>query len=215
MNAFRSHLHPRLHAPASRQKGTMLAISLIILVSMTLAGIAMMRSVDTATIVAGNIAFKQSTTNAADQGIRAAQAWLTTNAGTTTLYADNNTFGVSSVGYSSSAPASEPDWTSITAWSTPAWLNAGNPDAAGNTVSYVIHRLCPCSGVAPNATCLGGASTNICGSTPDSAASSGEGTEQSSPNFFTRPPSTHYRVTARAVGPRNSTTIVQTLFRSQ
>lgn len=208
-------LRRRIQAPASRQKGTMLAISLIILVSMTLAGIAMMRSVDTATIIAGNIAFKQSTTNAADQGIRAAQSWLGTNAGTATLYIDNNSLGVSSVGYFSSAPASEPDWSSSSSWSYAATINAGNPDATGNTVSYIIHRLCPCSGVAPNATCSGGSSTNICGSTPDSAASSGEGTEQSSPNFFTRPPATHYRVTARAVGPRNSTTIVQTLFRTQ
>lgn len=210
MNTYR---HSR--APASRQKGTMLAISLIILVSMTLAGIAMMRSVDTATIIAGNIAFKQSTTNAADQGIRAAQAWLTTNAGTTTLYSNNNALGVSSVGYFSSAPSSEPDWTSSASWSFAATLNAGTPDVTGNVVSYVIHRLCPCAGVAPNATCSGGASTNICGATPDTASTSGEGTEQSAPNFFTRPPSTHYRVTARAVGPRNSTTVVQTLFRSQ
>lgn len=208
-------LRRRIQAPASRQQGTMLAISLIILVSMTLAGIAMMRSVDTATIVAGNIAFKQSTTNAADQGIRAAQSWLSTNAGTTTLYTDNNALGVSSVGYFSSAPSSEPDWSSSASWSYAASLNADNPDATGNTVSYIIHRLCPCSGVAPNATCSGGSGTNICGSTPDSAAATGEGTEQSAPNFFTRPPATHYRVTARAVGPRNSTTVVQTLFRSQ
>ena len=193
----------------------MLVISLIILVSMTLAGIAMMRSVDTASIIAGNIAFKQSTTNAADQGLRAAQSWLSTNAGTTTLYSDNNALGVSSVGYFSSAPSSEPDWSSASAWSYAAVVNAGTPDATGNTVSYLVQRLCPCAGSAPNATCSGTANTNICGSTPDSATSSGEGTEQSAPNFFTRPPSTHYRVTARAVGPRNSTTVVQSLFRSQ
>jgi Tfp pilus assembly protein PilX len=51
MNTFRSA--PRLPA---RQRGVMLIIALIVLVAMTMAGIAMMRSVDTATIVAGNIA---------------------------------------------------------------------------------------------------------------------------------------------------------------
>jgi Tfp pilus assembly protein PilX len=201
-------------APACRQHGTMLIISLIILVAMSLAGVAMMRSVDTASIVSGNIAFKQSATNAVDQGIQAAHTWLSANAGTTTLYTDNNSLGVSSVGYFSSVPLNEPDWTSASSWSYARPLNSGNPDATGNTVSYVIHRLCPCSGVAPNATC-GSGQTNVCGSTPDDASVSGEGVEQSTPNFFTRPPATHYRVTARAVGPRNSTTIVQTLLRTQ
>ena len=56
---------------ARRQRGTMLVISLIVLVAMTLAGVAMMRSVDTSAIVAGNIAFKQSSLNAADGGIQA------------------------------------------------------------------------------------------------------------------------------------------------
>jgi type IV pilus assembly protein PilX len=51
-----------------QQQGVVLLIVLIMLVAMTLAGIGMMRSVDTASIVAGNLAFKQSTINAADGG---------------------------------------------------------------------------------------------------------------------------------------------------
>jgi len=41
---------------------------------MTMAAVAMMRSVDTATVVAGNIGFRQSAVNAADQGVQAAYA---------------------------------------------------------------------------------------------------------------------------------------------
>ena len=63
--------HGRLPTPRS-QRGTMLIIALIVLVAMTLAGIATMRSVDTATIMAGNLAFRQSALNAADQGIQTA-----------------------------------------------------------------------------------------------------------------------------------------------
>ena len=200
-------------ALACRQQGTMLVISLIVLVAMTLAGIAMMRSVDTSAIVAGNIAFKQSSLNAADGGIQAGVTYLTTYSGTTTLYNDNNTAGVSSIGYFSSAPGTEPDWTNASNWTNAGSINAGVADASGNVVQFVIHRLCPIANCAPNAVCSG--ATNVCGSTPDTTAISGEGVDQSSANFFTRPPATHYRVTARVVGPRQSTAIVQTMLRTQ
>ena len=65
---------PRLR---TRQRGTILIIALIVLVAMTLAGIATMRSVDTATITAGNIGLRQASVNAADQGLQAGVAWLT------------------------------------------------------------------------------------------------------------------------------------------
>jgi Tfp pilus assembly protein PilX len=45
-----------------------LFIALIILVAMTLAGIGMMRSVDTGNVIAGNLAFSQSTLHASDRG---------------------------------------------------------------------------------------------------------------------------------------------------
>ena len=72
---------PMNAVPAARQKGVMLIIVLIVLVAMTLAGVAMMRSVDTSTVVAGNIAFKQSGVGAADQGLQAAYTWLIANTG--------------------------------------------------------------------------------------------------------------------------------------
>jgi Tfp pilus assembly protein PilX len=198
---------------ARRQRGTMLVISLIVLVAMTLAGVAMMRSVDTSAIVAGNIAFKQSSLNAADSGIQAGFTYLTAFSGTPTLYNDNNAAGVSSVGYFSSAPISEPDWKDPSVWTNAASINAGVADAGGNVVQYLIHRLCPVANCAPNATCA--AVVNVCGSTPDTTAVSGEGVDQSAANFFTRPPATHYRVTSRVVGPRQSTAVVQTLLRTQ
>jgi Tfp pilus assembly protein PilX len=49
-----------------------LLIALIILVAMTLAGIGMMRSVDTGSLIAGNLAFKQATLNASDASTSAA-----------------------------------------------------------------------------------------------------------------------------------------------
>jgi type IV pilus assembly protein PilX len=66
------------HAPPRRQRGVVLLIALIVLVVMTLAGIGMMRSVDTGTVVAGNLAFRQSTMQAADLGINTAYNSLVT-----------------------------------------------------------------------------------------------------------------------------------------
>ena len=203
MNTFRSA--PRLPA---RQRGVMLIIALIVLVAMTMAGIAMMRSVDTATIVAGNIAYKQSTISGADQGLQAAYFWLTSNALGPKLHSDDVPSG-----YVSNVPGTEPDWMNSGSWSEALALNSGNPDAYGNVVSYVIHRMCPVRNCAPGATCIG--NVNSCGTTPDSTLVTGEGIDMTKANFFQKPPMIHYRVTARAVGPRNATTVVQMMVRIQ
>jgi len=62
-----------------RQGGVVLLIALIVLVAMTLAGIGMMRSIDTGTIVAGNIGFRESAVASADGGVEAARTWLMAN----------------------------------------------------------------------------------------------------------------------------------------
>lgn len=207
-------MNPLARLPARRaQRGAMLIIALIVLVAMSLAGIAMMRSVDTGTVVAGNIAFKEATLHAADQGLQEAHVWLVSKSGSADLNSDDNVPGTSSVGYFSSAPVLDPDWRSNSTWTNAKHLNGGLADSSGNTVYYIIHRICRVPNCAPNATC--GGVVNLCGTTPDNTAISGEGVDQSQPNYFTRPPANHYRVTARSVGPRNSVTIVQTLMRSQ
>ena len=70
---------PRGGARRARQAGVVLMMALIVLVAMTLAGIALVRSVDTSNIIAGNLAFKQAATNSGDTGVEAAAAWLAAN----------------------------------------------------------------------------------------------------------------------------------------
>jgi Tfp pilus assembly protein PilX len=195
------------------QRGTMLIIALIVLVAMTLAGIATMRSVDTATVMAGNIAFRQSALNAADQGIQAGYAVLMTPSPSSDLTKDGSLWLVPTAGYFSSAPINDPNWSDPVAWANAVKLNGGAADAAGNVVSFLVQRLCPVSNCAVGATC-GGNPSNVCGSTPGTATLSNEGND----NFrvqqgFATLPQVHYRITARAVGPRNSVAIVQTLTR--
>src|SRR5437879_12189568 len=74
---------PRAVAPQlrARQGGTILIIALIVLVAMTLAGIATMSSVDTAAITAGNVAPRRASVNAADQGRPAGVHELLANVG--------------------------------------------------------------------------------------------------------------------------------------
>lgn len=215
-------LLPRHQAPR-RQHGVTLLIALIVLVALTMASIAMMRSVDTSTVLAGNIGFRQSAVNAADQGIQAGYNWVLGQITGAALNSD-----APANGYFSSVPAGEtPDWyTNPNVWTNaPTCSGANNTgsacnsfavggtskDLAGNTLSYLVHRLCPVPNCAPNASC--GGVTNVCGQSLSSATLSGEGMDQSSPNYFTSPPSVHYRVTVRAVGPRNSVAYIQTLMR--
>jgi len=193
----------------------MLIIALIVLVAMTLAGIATMRAVDTASIVAGNVGFRQATISAADQGLQTGYNWLVANVSNTALYNDNNS-SANSVGYWASVPVTgDPDWTQSGTWQNAAVLNGGVADVAGNVVAYRIDRMCTCSG-SPTATCPGG-TTQSCGSTATTPGSTGacEGCDQSQPNFFTLPPAIHFRITARAVGPRASVAIVQVMLRGQ
>ena len=64
-------------AAPRRQSGVVLIIALIVLVAMSLAGIALFRQVGTGLTIAGNLAFKQAATAAADFGVEDARKWLT------------------------------------------------------------------------------------------------------------------------------------------
>ena len=55
-----------------REQGVVLFIALLVMVALSLAAIALIRSADTATIVAGNLAFKQSAAAAVDRSIEQA-----------------------------------------------------------------------------------------------------------------------------------------------
>lgn len=69
MNLLRNPARPR-------QQGLVLFISLIVLVIMTLAAIAMVRSITASTQVANNLALRQGTTAAADVALESARQWL-------------------------------------------------------------------------------------------------------------------------------------------
>jgi len=187
--------------PASRdQRGVVLFVALIVLVAMTLAGIALMRSVDTALVVAGNMAFKQSAIAVADRGTQEAVKWLqdTSTSNSTALY-DN----IPSSGYSALIPPGlpEPDWFDSDTWTNSFSVNGGTPDAAGNVTRYQIHRQCNATGNPGDAGCglYFGTST----------AASGGSMTVGAPVYIGTP-QIYYRVTTRVDGPRETVSIIQT-----
>ena len=207
----------RCHPPraaAARQRGMVLFIALIVLVAMTLAGIALIRSVDTANVIAGNLAFKQSTLNAADLGAEAALGSLPTIAASGVdndltpaanstnpnywYYATRRTDDANGVPtqqmYGATGTATAIDWPQLPTAST----------SAGNTVQIVIDRLC--QGPAPV--------TDISGSClADASSGSGGGSQKAGAAIFSGSSNVYYRVTARVTGPRNTTSMVQAILR--
>lgn len=185
----------------AKQHGVVLLISLIVLVAMTLAGIALVRAVDTTNIIAGNLAFKQAAIHSGDTGLESAIAWLELNSGGVVLQTDNLPNGYAATRQD---PAANQSWDNY-------WTNVLSAraitlatDAAGNTPSYSIQRMCNATGdaVTPATGCS--VSPVVTVSTANSQAAGSIALQYSS--------QVYYRITARVVGPRNTVSYVQTVI---
>lgn len=204
---------------SKRQNGVVLLIALIVLVAMTLAGIALVRSVDTGNMIAGNLAFKQGTTLAADAGTNAAITYLTPLNGTATPYTDQVSSGyyatsqdtLDRTGSSNDPNRARVDWdnNNCNGVVAPACIKpyAAVTDAAtGNSVNYIIHRLCQSTGDS-------NAATNTCvtyratGTTSPNRSGLVYGGGRIEPL-----PTVYYRITSRAKGPRNTISFIETMI---
>ena len=194
---------PSKRSRRSKQRGVVLIIAIIVLVAMSLAAIALMRSVDTNTVIAGNLAFQQSATHSGDTGIETAVAWLNANKDTALLDADDNTNGYAANGsnpaHSPAAGISWSEYWTTTMGNTPVTLPT---DSAGNTVSYVIDRLCNFAGSKTG--------TASCIASPVVTSASGNA-EESGEKQLNAPSVVYFRITARIAGPRNTVSYVQSV----
>lgn len=194
-------------ATCKRQCGVALIIALIVLVGLSLAGVALVRSVDTSSLIAGNLAFRQGATTAGDSGVEAARTWLLAN--TNALTADVT---------ASAYYATSQDGLDITGNRTPTkaaddvvW--SGNnktaaclaQDGAGNTACYIIHRLCNIAGPVDAATCSTKQAVKG-GSSLGAGRPMGTYQERSWSQVATM---AYYRVTVRIAGPRNNVSFIQ------
>ena len=176
--------------PIRHQDGVVLLIALVVLVAMTLAGVAMVRQITSGVGISGNIGFRQNALTASDLGIESARATLNTLAlgNPATLESDNLP------GYYASLPATPIDFTNPAIWANATTLPI---DSTSNTVSYIVHRMCSLSGARtlPNNQCVLQASK----------------ADITAPTDYITNGQAFYRITARVQGVRGSTTYVQVM----
>ena len=205
---------------AIRQRGVVLFFALIALVVMSLAAVALIRSVDTNTLIAGNLAFKQAATSSGDIGLESAIATLTATeaamkaAGNNVYTNTTNTFNVTNAaaGYYSNADptlilTNDAAWNAIDQGLVPEIV-----DQSGNKIRYIIQRMCRTADqVLSTQNCMFSA-----------PALDLNGHEVPLPSQICTPPppptpngcpvngqSPEYRITSRTAGPANTVSFVQ------
>lgn len=189
-----SALSPKAPGLPCRQRGITLIIALISLVALTMAGIALVRSVDTGNVIAGNFAFRQASLQATDTGVEAAFTQVQTiAAGSLDTAIANRYFPVIQPLDSNGIPTTV-NWLLV-----PSTTLGSNNEYA---VKYVIERLC--TGTA------GVVITDIVGScVVDQGQTSGS--QKAGSPVFTSAGATNYRVTVRVEGPRNTVAMSQAI----
>ncbi len=194
-----------------RQEGVVLVIALIVLVAMTLAGLGLIRSIDTGTLVAGNIGFRESAVASGDSGIELARTWLINNRDS--LNNDNALFGyystrqdsVDVTGNRTVGTADGVDWGGSNPLAPTKAFDAGTTvDGTGNHIYYVIQRLCKVPGSINDP--LQDCTTILV---------TGMGSTQSAPDYsgyaLAVKNEVYYRITSRIEGPKNTVSYVQAI----
>jgi len=201
------------------ERGVVLFIALLVMVALSLAGIALIRSADTATIVAGNLAFKQAAASAVDRGFEQAVEALFKPADPSAPVIANKNVDLlpqnyyacvrNEAGTGCVIPGVDPIpeipavLTTRTKFAA-AGLNVGLVDAAvdagSNKSYYVIERMCANPGLPLGNNC--NLSERSLGA--DAGTQHYEG--------LVRPGDAYYRVTVRVEGPRNTVAYAQAIL---
>jgi len=194
-----------------RPRGIVLFVALLVMVALSIAGVALMRSTDAATAVTGNLVLKQAATLAVDRGIERAVHTLweispaldrTQHAPTQNFYACVRGTGGGCMPANSVVPKI-PDLLLNANGCSAAGLASGliANDDAGNRSCYVIERMCLAPGPAIRNNC--NLAVGALGADPGTEHYIG----------LTRPGDAYYRVTVRVEGPRNTVTYAQAVLK--
>lgn len=203
--------HHIAHATGLRSQGGMvILVALVMLVAMSIAAIALMRSVDTASLIAGNLAFRQGATTGGDIGVEEARTALIS-------IGDDLTEDDAAHGYYATINGSVDLTGNLSNLKTTwvAWPNTqgsgkkpvclDKDSTTGNIVCYIIQRLC---------TETGDLTPEKCYTYTDAGGRGDEGTRTvhelklQGPGI-TADPQGYYRITVRTAGPRNNVSFVQ------
>ena len=149
---------------AARQRGVVLFFALVALVALSLSAVALIRSVDTSTLIAGNLAFKQSATRTSDQvvdsAIQAAYAQQIASSALSLLNDPTHSFNVTCLALrpAGTLSATDPGCAAIVPGyhsnfdstldlkASTTWNDINSvlvsDDGNGNTTRYLIQRMC-------------------------------------------------------------------------
>ena len=182
-----------LHHPRSRQRGVVLIFTLIILLILTIGAVALVRSMNTSLVSAGNLAFRRDLANQGEQAVSKVLAQFSTGgilAGSASTQAD-----VPGSNYSAEMLNTNPQGlplvllgsdTAFTSSWTAGDLTGATPDI---TIRYLIDRLCNAAGAPLNTTCV-----------QSSSASSSPTRDTLDPGGLAPPSATVYRLSVRVTG---------------
>ena len=209
---------------ARGERGVVLFIALLVMVALSLAGIALIRSADTATIVAGNLAFKQATEYTVDRSIEQAVKALFDPAADpaasdpvikdkTVDVPEQNYFACVQDAAGGCLKANNPIPEIPTILTTKKKIEAAKlkddlvPDVVDANKKkidfksyYVIERMCANNDPPTSSNC------NL------SAASLGADAGTHHFEGLVRPGDAYYRVTVRVEGPRNTVAYAQAIL---
>lgn len=178
----------------AKQAGVVLFIALIALIVMSLAAVALIRSVDTNTIIAGNLSFKQSALVSADSGVETALSWLKTQSAL-----DEN---LSSQGYYATSDTEAKNLADSSNAKNASGENiTAGVDSSGNTIKYIIQRMCKNTGAADTSHCLYGPA----GEDENSKSHC----DLSNPCLGEPSGALLYRITTKVTGPKNTVSYSQ------
>jgi hypothetical protein len=182
-------------------------VSLIVMVAMSLAAIALIRSVDTSTTVMGNLAFRLASIQPGNVAVESASAALFRDANltgtariadTTADYSAENYYATRHIG--TEDPRTGIPQELQTRGNAGALTKSITDTSTGNRVTYVIERMCTAVGVATKNTC------DMMPPKQDTGETIGDPTTK-------LPSIPFYRVTVRIDGPQNTTSFIQAMLR--
>jgi Tfp pilus assembly protein PilX len=183
------------------QQGMVLLVALIVLVAITVAGMAMMRSVDTATLVAGNLAFQQAATQASDKGVESAIAMLRQKLVDDSLSDNDTSNGYIATLQATDSPAAGESWQAYWDANLKGIAYDTGEDLYKNHVYFVVHRMCQ-NALPPG-------SGGQCVASPAVTTTKGN-SEEAGEIQLNSASQIYYRITVRVAGPRRTESYVQT-----
>jgi len=186
------------------QNGLVLFIALIALVAMSLAAAALIRSVDSGVLVAGNLAFKQSAIMSAETGIARAYRFIN-ESGDAALQASNGGYFANLDGLLFETPASLNDEAN---WANAIVIDNDLYDRSRNVTHIILQRMCRAAGPVTQENCLvgtGNSAANSMGAKSEGGGAGGGafGGQKGGADAVV------YRATVRVTGPKNTVSFLQ------